>query len=94
MKWTPLLLGLLASAYEKPALAGFQNPAGISSARGYSHVAAVTGETTNYIAGQVSLDKDGNLIGKGDVRAQMFRCTKTWALVQKHRVLNSTTCTK
>lgn len=35
---------------------------------GYSHVAKV-GETI-YLAGQVALDKEGNLVGKGDIKAQ------------------------
>ena len=38
---------------------------------GYSHVAKV-GKTV-YIAGQVPLDPDGNLVGKGDIEAQTHR---------------------
>jgi 2-iminobutanoate/2-iminopropanoate deaminase len=37
---------------------------------GYSQIAEVTGGKIVYIAGQVSLDKSGNLIGKDDLRAQ------------------------
>lgn len=37
---------------------------------GYSHVVEVKGGRTLYIAGQVALDKDGNLVGRGDFRAQ------------------------
>ncbi|MFN3974303.1 MAG: RidA family protein [Dehalococcoidia bacterium] len=36
--------------------------------RGYSH--AVKVGNTLYIAGQVALDTQGNLVGKGDIRAQ------------------------
>lgn len=36
---------------------------------GYSHVARVG--STLYIAGQVALDRDGNLVGEGDIEAQM-----------------------
>ena len=36
---------------------------------GYSHVAMV-GKTV-YIAGQVALDADGNLVGKGDIEKQI-----------------------
>lgn len=36
--------------------------------RGYSH--AVRVGNTVYIAGQVALDAQGNLVGKGDIRAQ------------------------
>jgi enamine deaminase RidA (YjgF/YER057c/UK114 family) len=38
---------------------------------GYSQVAEVTGGKIVYIAGQVSLDKSGNLVGKDDFRAQV-----------------------
>ena len=38
---------------------------------GYSQVAEVTGGKIVYIAGQVALDKSGNLVGKDDFRAQV-----------------------
>ena len=38
---------------------------------GYSHVAEVTGGKIVYIAGQVALDRAGNLVGKDDFRAQV-----------------------
>jgi len=38
---------------------------------GYSHVVEVEGGRTLYIAGQVAVDKDGNLVGRGDFRAQV-----------------------
>ena len=38
---------------------------------GYSQVAEVTGGKLVYIAGQVALDKSGNLVGKDDLRAQV-----------------------
>jgi len=37
---------------------------------GYSQVAEVTGGKIVYVAGQVALDKSGNLVGKNDFRAQ------------------------
>jgi enamine deaminase RidA (YjgF/YER057c/UK114 family) len=37
---------------------------------GYSQVAEVTGGKIVYVAGQVALDKSGNLVGKDDFRAQ------------------------
>jgi enamine deaminase RidA (YjgF/YER057c/UK114 family) len=40
-------------------------------AAGYSQVAEVTGGKTVYISGQVALDRDGNLVGKDDFRAQV-----------------------
>lgn len=38
---------------------------------GYSQVAAVTGGTVVFIAGQVALDKSGNVVGKDDFKAQI-----------------------
>jgi len=37
---------------------------------GYSQVAVVSGGTLVFIAGQVALDRSGNVTGKGDFRAQ------------------------
>jgi len=39
-------------------------------AAGYSQVAEVTGGKLVYIAGQVALDRSGNLVGKDDLQAQ------------------------
>jgi 2-iminobutanoate/2-iminopropanoate deaminase len=61
----------------------------------YSHVVAVTGPArTVYIAGQLARDLEGNIVGPGDMRAQMEQtfknldaCLKTagatWADVVK-----------
>jgi len=38
---------------------------------GYSHVAEVTDGKLIYIAGQVAIDRAGNLVGKDDFRAQV-----------------------
>jgi len=38
---------------------------------GYSHVVEVKGGRTLYISGQLALDKDGSLVGRGDFRAQV-----------------------
>ena len=38
---------------------------------GYSQVAVVTSGTIVFIAGQVALDKSGNIVGKDDFRAQV-----------------------
>ena len=48
----------------------FSNPAGLSTPRGYTHVVDVPAGRTLYIAGQVSFDAQGNVFGKGDIRAQ------------------------
>lgn len=51
----------------------FQNPPGLSKPPGYSHVVEVIGPgRLVYIAGQLGLDRDGNIVGKpGDFRAQV-----------------------
>jgi enamine deaminase RidA (YjgF/YER057c/UK114 family) len=47
------------------------NPESIAKPTGYSHVAEVNDGKIVYIAGQVALDKSGNLVGKDDFRAQV-----------------------
>jgi enamine deaminase RidA (YjgF/YER057c/UK114 family) len=37
----------------------------------YSHVVVVEGKRTIFIAGQLARDRHGNLVGKGDMRAQL-----------------------
>jgi reactive intermediate/imine deaminase len=46
------------------------NPSSLSTPTGYSHVVEVNSGRTIYIAGQVALDKSGNIVGKGDFAAQ------------------------
>lgn len=46
------------------------NPPTLATPPGYSHIVQATGGTTVYIAGQVSLDGDGNLVGPGDFETQ------------------------
>jgi reactive intermediate/imine deaminase len=48
----------------------YLNPPALSTPTGYTHVVQVHGGRTIYIAGQVALDKSGNLVGKGDFAAQ------------------------
>ena len=49
----------------------FLNPKTLLSPRGYSHVAKVNKGTIVYIAGQVSCDAAGKLVGEGDFEAQV-----------------------
>lgn len=51
----------------------FQNPSALSKPPGYSHVVEVTGPArVIYIAGQLGLDRDGNIVGApGDFHAQV-----------------------
>ena len=46
----------------------FINPATIHTPTGYSHVAKAGNLVS--IAGQLSIDKDGNVVGEGDIQAQ------------------------
>jgi enamine deaminase RidA (YjgF/YER057c/UK114 family) len=46
------------------------NPEGMHPAPGFSHVAIATGSRLVYVAGQVALDKDFNLVGGDDLHAQ------------------------
>jgi len=47
------------------------NPPALSKPTGYTHIVEVTDPgKTIYIAGQIALDKDGNLVGAGDMKAQ------------------------
>jgi reactive intermediate/imine deaminase len=48
----------------------FVNPSDLPRSFGYSHIAEVSGGKTVYLSGQVALDRSGNLIGPGDLRAQ------------------------
>jgi len=50
----------------------------------YSHVVTVSGTgKLVYIAGQLARDKDGNCVGKGDMRAQMEQTFKNLDLCLK-----------
>ena len=48
----------------------FFNPSNTHRPRGYTHAVAVDSDRLVFIAGQVALDQDGNLVGKGDLRMQ------------------------
>jgi enamine deaminase RidA (YjgF/YER057c/UK114 family) len=47
-----------------------KNPPGLSTPRGYTHVVSASGGRTLYIAGQVAFNDQGEVVGKGDLRAQ------------------------
>lgn len=46
------------------------NPPSLVKPVGYSHAFAVSGGRMLFMAGQVAFDKDGNVVGKGDIIAQ------------------------
>jgi len=76
----PAVLGCAHSGGAPMPTSTFSNPPGLSTPRGYSHVVDVPAGRTLYIAGQVAFDAQGNVVGKGDVRAQTeqtFRNLKT-----------------
>jgi enamine deaminase RidA (YjgF/YER057c/UK114 family) len=50
--------------------ANFVNPEGMHRPTGYTHVVEVTAGRPVYVAGQVAMDREGALVGPGDVRAQ------------------------
>lgn len=49
----------------------FLSPKTLTPPVGYSHIAKVRGGTTVYLAGQVSSDGSGKLIGEGNFEAQV-----------------------
>src|SRR3954466_755147 len=47
------------------------NPPALSAPTGYTHIVEVSGPAkTIYISGQIAFDKDGKLVGAGDMKAQ------------------------
>ena len=59
-----------ASSAQLPVTANFINPPTLHHPTGYTHVVEVTAGRPVYIAGQVALDPDGELVGPGDIGAQ------------------------
>ena len=61
-----MLMPVLAFAQVKRT-----NPPALSAPTGYTHIVEVTGPNkTIYISGQIAFDKDGKLVGAGDMQAQ------------------------
>jgi len=76
----PAVLGCAHPGGTPMPTSTFSNPPGLSAPRGYTHVVDVPAGRTLYIAGQVAFDAQGNVVGKGDIRAQteqVFRNLKT-----------------
>lgn len=48
----------------------FVNPPGLCPTFGWTHVVTSTGGKTIYVSGQVSVNERGEIVGKGDLRAQ------------------------
>ena len=71
----PGLGTVLSLAVLIPAIAFAQvkrtNPPTLSTPTGYTHIVEVTGPgKIVYISGQIALDKDGKVVGEGDMKAQ------------------------
>ena len=47
------------------------NPPGLAVPEAYAHLSVATGTRTAYLAGQVALDSEGQLVGAGDLAAQV-----------------------
>ena len=61
-----LILPVIAFAQVKRT-----NPPTLSKPTGYTHVVEVSGAAkTVYISGQIAFDKDGKVVGPGDMKAQ------------------------
>jgi reactive intermediate/imine deaminase len=71
MLHTMLSLSLLLVPVVAFAQVKRSNPPTLSKPTGYTHVVEVTGPVkTVYVAGQIALDKDGRVVGEGDMKAQ------------------------
>lgn len=51
----------------------FINPPALNPAAGFTHVVTATGGKTVHVSGQVSVNEKGEVVGKGDFRAQVER---------------------
>lgn len=48
----------------------FSNPPDLAPAPGYTQVVEATAGRTIYVSGQVALDRNGQIVGEGDLEAQ------------------------
>jgi enamine deaminase RidA (YjgF/YER057c/UK114 family) len=48
----------------------FVNPTGVAVSPAYTHAVEVSGGRTIFVSGQVALDEKGEIVGRGDLRAQ------------------------
>jgi enamine deaminase RidA (YjgF/YER057c/UK114 family) len=54
----------------------FHNPPTLSPTFGWTHAVSVSGGRMIYVSGQVSINERGEVIGKGDLRAQTEQAFK------------------
>ena len=69
MKNLLLAVCLLIPCLYASAQSQFLKPDGLAPANGYTHVVVTSGKLV-FISGQIARDKQGNLVGKGDLHAQ------------------------
>jgi len=48
----------------------FLNPPGLAPTNGWTQVVTSTGDKTIHVSGQVAVDERGQVVGKGDLKAQ------------------------
>jgi reactive intermediate/imine deaminase len=65
-----LAIPVLASAQAAAPHIKRTNPPTLSKPTGYTHVVEASGGRTVYVSGQVAFDKDGAIVGAGDMKAQ------------------------
>lgn len=70
MKTTLLLALVLMGSLPLIAQTEFINPKGLAAPHGYTHVITTKPGKMVFISGQVAVDAQGLLVGKGDLRAQ------------------------
>ena len=55
----------------------FVNPQAILAPRGYTHVVTVEGARTMvFVSGQVAVDKEGKIVGDGDLKTQIKKAAE------------------
>jgi hypothetical protein len=90
MSFEKILL-LLASSGVLLAETEFSKPEGIAAATGYSHVVLTRPGKLVFIAGQVANNREGQLVGKGDLKGRPSRYSRTSKQPSPQLELRSTT---
>ena len=71
------MLPVIAFAQARAPQVKRTNPPELSKPTGYTHIVEVSGPAkTIYISGQIAFDKDGKLVGEGDMNAQAAQVFK------------------
>jgi reactive intermediate/imine deaminase len=66
-----VVLPVVAFAQARAPQVKRANPPDLSKPSGYTHIVEVTGPSkTIYISGQIAFDKNGTVVGAGDIKAQ------------------------